>query len=152
MYNKKSLTFSLIVITASIVILFALCIALPWLITWFVEVRHKDAGLPALVMITCYPCAPFAAVALFNLRKVIKNCLNGLVFGDQNIAAFKKISVCCLCGAVITFIAGCFYLPFYVISIASAGCALVVNVIKDVFESELYAKREEMYEHLKDIV
>ncbi len=147
---QKSLKFSLAIINISIVILFALAITLPWIITWFVEVRHKDAGLPAVVMLTCYPCVPFAAAALFYLRKLIKNCLGGLVFGDQNITALKVISICCLCGAAITLVAGYFYMPFYVVSIAAAGCSLVVKVIKDIFATELQSRREELYESVRE--
>ena len=147
---KKSLKLSFIIINICIVVLFALAIALPWLVTWFVETRHKDQGLPAVVMLTCYPSLPFAATALLKLRKLIKNCINGLVFGDQNITVLRAVSICCLCGAAITFIAGYFYLPFYVVSIAAAGCSLIVKVIKDIFSAELDSRREELYESVRD--
>lgn len=147
---EKSLKFSLAIINISIVVLFALAAALPWLVTWYVEVRHKDAGLPAVVMLTCYPCLPFAAVALFNIKKLLKNCLGGLVFGDSNISALKKVCVCCLFGAVITLVSGHFYMPFYVVSVAAAGCALIVKVIKDLFAAELQSRREEMLEAMRD--
>ena len=147
---KKSVKITFIVINIAIVVLFALAIALPWLVTWFVEVRHKDGGLPAVVMLTCYPSLPFAAVALFSLRKLLKNILNGLVFGDQNITALRKISICCACGAVITFIAGFYYLPFFVVSIASFGCALIVKALKDTFAAELDSRREELYNSVRE--
>ena len=147
---KKSVKFTFVVINIAIIVLFALAIALPWLVTWFVEVRHKDAGLPAVVMLTCYPSLPFAVAALFSLRKVLKNILNGLVFGDQNITALGTISVCCACGAVITFIAGFYYLPFFVVSIAAVGCALIVKALKDTFAAELDKKREELYISVRD--
>ncbi len=148
--GKNSLKLSFVIINISIVLLFALAVILPWLVTWYVEVRQKDAGLPAVVMLTCYPCLPFAAIALFSLRKLLKNMLGGLVFGDQNIAALKKVCVCCLCDAVITLVAGYFYMPFYVVSIAAAGCALIVKTIKDVFAAELQSRREELYNSVRD--
>ena len=46
---KKSVKFTLVVINISIILLFALAVTLPWMVTWFVEVRHKNAGLPAPV-------------------------------------------------------------------------------------------------------
>lgn len=150
MKTQKSLKISLAIINISIIALFALAIALPWLVTWFVEVRHKDGGLPAVVMLTCYPSLPFAAGALFNIRKLLKNCIGGLVFGDQNITCLKKVCVCCLAGAAITLVAGCFYMPFYVVSIAAAGCALIVKVIKDLFAAELESRREELYETVRE--
>ena len=148
--GKNSLKLSFVIINISIALLFALAAALPWLVTWYVEVRHKYAGLPTVVMLTCYPCLPFAAIALFNIKKLLKNCLGGLVFGDQNISALKSVSICCLCGAVITLVAGNFYMPFYVVSVAAAGCSLIVKVIKDLFAAELQSRREEMLESMRD--
>lgn len=150
MKKEKTLNFSFIIINISIVILFLLAITLPYIITWFVEIKHKDAGLPAVVMLTCYPCFPFAVVALFKLRKFIKNCINGLIFGDQNISLLKSVALCCVGGAAITFVAGYFYLPFYVICLASLGCALIIKVIKDVFSAELYSRREKLLEDMRD--
>ncbi len=148
--HKKSVKITYVIINLSIVVLFVLAIALPWLVTWFVEVRHKDQGLPVVVMLTCYPSLPFAAVALFSLRKLLKNILGGLVFGDQNLTCMKKISVCCLAGAGITFVAGFFYLPFFVVSLAAAGCALIVKATKDTFASELEHRREELYNYVRE--
>ena len=150
MRSEKSLKFSLAIINISIILLFALAVALPWLTTWYVEVRQKNAGLPTVVMLTCYPCLPLATIALFSIRKLLKNCLSGLVFGDQNITALKTVSICCLGGAIITLIAGNFYMPFFVVSIAAAGCALIVKVIKDLFAAELQSRREEMLESMRD--
>lgn len=147
---KKSVKFTLVVINISIILLFALAVTLPCIVTWFVEVRHKNAGLPALVMLTCYPSLPFAAISLFSLRKLLKNILNGLVFGDKNISALRNISICCACGAVITFIAGFFYLPFFVVSIAAFGCSVVVRALKDTFAAELQKQRDKLYESVRD--
>lgn len=147
---KKSVKITYIIINLSIVVLFALAIALPWLVTWFVQVRQKDQGLPVVVMLTCYPSLPFAVVALFSLRKLLKNILAGLVFGDANLTCLKKIAVCCLAGAVITFIAGFYYLPFFVVSIAASGCALIIKAIKDTFAFELERRREELYNSVRE--
>ena len=150
MKAKKSLTFSLIVVYISIVALLSLAVALPWLVTWLVEVKHKNAGLPALIMLTCYPCLPFSIYALLNIKKVIKSCLSGLVFGDSNIASLKKVCLCSLAVAVITFVSAFFYPPFYVISLACAGCALSIKVTKDLFAAELEKRREELYETVRE--
>ncbi len=150
MKNKKSLKLSLIIIDISMVILLALSISFPWLVTWFVEVRGKSAGFSTVVMLTCYPCVPFAAVSLISLRRLIKNCIAGLVFGDQNVRALSAVAICCLSGAVITLIAGKFYMPFYLISFAAACCSLIVKAIKDIFATELSTRREKLYESVRE--
>ncbi len=147
---KNSAKFTLIVIDISILILFALAIALPWLITWYVEIRNKDQGLPVVVMLTCYPSFPFAAASLFSLRGILKNVLNGLIFGDKNLKFMRVICLCCLGGSIITFVAGFYYMPFFVISIASAGCSLIVKVIKDIFNAELDSQRDKLYETVRE--
>lgn len=148
---KKSAKITLIVINISIFLLFALAVSLPWLVTWFVEVRHKDAGLPALVMLICYPCLPFATVALFSIRSLLKNVINGLVFCDKNTTALKRTCFCCIGGAVITFAAGFFYLPFFVVSIAALGCGIIINTVKNIFDFELQSRREELYNSMKEV-
>ncbi len=150
MNTKKSLLFSFIIINIAIVVLFALAITLPWLVTWFVETRNKSPRLPAIVMLVCYPCVPVIATALFSLRKLIKNCLDDLFFGDQNLKMLKIVVICCLIATGITFIAGYYYLPFYVLSLACAGGALVFKVMKDIISIELDKKREKLYESVKD--
>ena len=150
--TQKSLNISLIIINLSIVLLFALAVALPPLVTWFVEVRNKDQGLPTVVMLTCYPCFPFAVFALFSLRKFFKNCIDGNIFSDKNINHLRVVSIWCLCGAVISFIAGFYYLPFFVVSISAGGCALVTMVVKDVFAAELASRREKLLDDIGEEV
>ena len=147
---KKSVKATLIIINISILLLFALAAVLPWAVTWFVEVKNKDQGLPAVVMLTCYPALPFAATALFCIKGLLKNILNGLVFGDKNIRYLKTVCICCLGGAFITFVAGFYYMPFFVVSIAAAGCALIIKAIKDTFDAELNRRREELYESVRE--
>lgn len=147
---KKSVKFTLTIINISMFVIFALAIALPWIITWYVEIKGKDPGLPVVVMLTCYPCVPIAETALYSLRKIMKNILNGLIFGDRNIASLRTVSICCTVGGLITLIAGYYYMPFYVISIASFGCAIIVKAIKDTFAAQLENQREELYESVRE--
>ncbi len=150
MNNKKSFVLSLIAINVLLVLFFIVTVTLPWIITWYVEVRNKDSGLPALIMLTCYPCVPFVGVSLFSLRKLIKNFIAGMVFGDQNIKMLKVSAICCACVSVITFLAGRYYMPFFAISLATAICALILKVVMDIFSAELAERREKLYESVKD--
>lgn len=143
---QKSLKLSLIIINISIIVLFVLAIILPSLVTWFVEIKHKDAGLPVVVMLTCYPSLPFAAAALFYLRIFLKNCLNGLIFYDKNVFALRIVTIACLCGSAITLVAGFFYLPFFVVSISAAGCSLIVKVAKDIIDSKIESQSADVAE------
>lgn len=151
MHNyKKSVKFTLILVYVAIFLLFAMVVALPWIVTWYVEVRGKDAGLPAVIMLTCYPCVPPVAIALFALKSMLKNILNGLIFGDENIRSLNKIAVSSLICGVITAVAGYFYLPFYFVSLAAFGCAIIIKAIKDTFAAQLENQREKLYESVRE--
>ncbi len=150
MNTKKSFLISLIIIDIFIALFFVLIFALPWIVTWFVEFRHKDAGLPSLIMLVCYPCAPFVAAALFCLRRLVKNFIAGLIFGDKNIKMLMYTAISCAAITVLTFWAGGYYPPFYAIAFAAAGSGLIIKVIMDIFSAELNSRREELYESVKE--
>jgi hypothetical protein len=109
-----------------------LAVTLPWLITLYAEKMNRSQSLATTVMLTCYPCLPFCVVALFSMKKALKNIINGEVFIEQNILMFKRISWCCLFAGVILLIAGNFYLPFYIAGAAAVSCAILMKLIKDV--------------------
>lgn len=147
---RKSTKLSLLIVNVSIILLFALAALLPWLVTWYVEVYNKDHGLPTVVMLTTYPCLPFMAATLFSLRKILKNILSGLIFGDKSINALRTVCVCCLACALITLVAGRYYMPFYVVSFAAAGFAVIINTVKNVFSAALEQQREDLYKSVRD--
>lgn len=106
-------------------ILVALVIALPMLVTWYVEIRGKSASLPTTMMVTCYPCAPFTGISLLCLRKLLKNAINDDLFSLSSIRSLKYIAVSCAVISVITLIAGRYYLPFYIVGATFAFLALL---------------------------
>ena len=151
MHNyKKSVKLTLTFTYIFMALLLALVIALPMLVTWYVEIKGRDQNLPATIMLICYPCVPFAATILFSLRRILLNVLSGLIFGDRNISLLKRITICGGAIAFISLIAGHFYMPFYIVSALSAFCALAVKTVKDIFSAELANKREKIYEDIKE--
>lgn len=147
---KKSVKFTLITVYVAMAAMFLLAVTLPWIITWYVEIKGKDAGLPAVVMITFYPCVLPVFVALFSLKNLLKNILGGLVFGDKNIHHLKVMALCCILCAAITLVAGFYYLPFFFVSVASLGCAVFVKAMKDVFAVQLESQRDELYKSVRE--
>lgn len=147
---KNSVKLSLVFTYLAIFLLFALTISLPALVTWYVEIKGRDHTLPATIMLTCYPCVPFAAVALFSLRRLLLNIMSDLIFGDKNIRCLKTVSICCLAIAAITIFAGHLYMPFYVAGTAAGFCALLSMTFKDIFSTALYKQREELYKSVEE--
>ncbi|MBQ3053158.1 MAG: hypothetical protein IJD55_05625 [Clostridia bacterium] len=135
MNNKKTMKICVILCNVFLVILFCFAIALPWLVTWYVKITGREDALLTTVMVTCYPCVPFAAAALLYLRRVLKNALKGEAFSQSSTHALKNLSFSCLVISVITLVAGRFYLPFYIVGATFAFLALLVFSLKGIFAS-----------------
>lgn len=133
MWNpKKSLKLSVIITDIFIGLLIIGAVALPWLVTWYVEFKHRSPSLPATVMLTCYPCAPFAMTVLVLLRRVLKDIERGSIFTDKNASRLKTVSLCCFAVTAIMLFSGRFYLPFYVCAICTAFIGLILRVMRNI--------------------
>ncbi len=133
MNKEKALKLSLLITNIFIILLGVCTLALPWGVTWYVETMGKSPKLPAVIMVTCYPCVPFAAAILMYLKRMLKNISRDMLFHTDTVSCFTRISTFCLCISVITLIAGKFYLPFFIVGTAFLFFALLVFVFKTVF-------------------
>ena len=112
---QKSLKLCLILTDIFICVLIIVAALLPFGVSWYVEVKHRSQTLASTIMVTCYPCAPFLGFALLKLRKILKAVLSGGFPSDRVSHDFRVICYCCLIIALITLIAGRYYLPFYIV-------------------------------------
>lgn len=122
---QKTIRICRIITDVFIALLIIVTVFLPFGISWYVEKMHRAQTLPATVMVTCYPCAPFVGIALLLLRRILKRAYDGVFFTGANSKDIRIISVCCAVIAVITLIAGRFYLPFYIVGGTFAFLALL---------------------------
>lgn len=131
--KNKALKLS-IIFTNIFILLLAICaVALPWMVTWYVETMGRSPKLPAIIMVTCYPCVPLAGAILIYLRRMLKNISKDMLFHTDTVSCFTRISTFCLLISAVTLIAGRFYLPFFIVGVAFAFFALLVFVFKTVF-------------------
>ena len=131
--DNKVLKISYFLTDIFIVLLVVCTVSLPWIVTWYVETMGRSQKLPAIIMVTCYPCVPFAGAILLYLRRLIKNISKDMLFHKDSIGYFGKISAFCLVISIITIIAGRFYLPFLIMGISFAFFSLLVFVFRTVF-------------------
>lgn len=135
---------SIILITVFIILILLVAAVLPFLVTWYVEKTQRLETLATTITITCYPCAPFAILILMYLRKILKNIANKEFFTDNNIKYFKYMEICCIIIALITVIAGRFYLPFFMVAATFLFLSLLIFVLRNIFielkHSEISAK------------
>ena len=125
MNNNKSLKSAIILTDVFICILFILVVSLPMLVTWYVEIKGRSPSLPTTILVTCYPCAPFTGLSLLCLRKLLKNALLDEIFSVSSIRCLKYMSIACALIALITLIAGRYYLPFYIVGATFAFISLI---------------------------
>lgn len=114
-------------------LLVLVALSLPFLVTWYVEYTGRLESLATTIMVTCYPCAPFTGLALFYLRKVLKNVQKGEYSNPENVKNLKYMSLCCIMVALITLIAGRFYLPFFLVAGTFLFLALLIFVFRNIF-------------------
>ncbi len=131
---------AIIVTTIFLAVLIGFTILLPWLVTWYVQIAQRHEGLVTTVMVTCYPCAPFTAVVLLTLRKLLKNIDVKNFNKAENSKLLKYMSISCLIIAAITLIAGRYYLPFYIVAATFMFLALIIYAFKSITD-ELFSDK-----------
>lgn len=133
MKKANSIKFSLMLTDIFLCLLVLVALSLPFLVTWYVEYTGRLESLATTIMVTCYPCAPFTGLALFYLRKVLKNVQKGEYSNPENVKSLKYMSLCCIMVALITLIAGRFYLPFFLVAGTFLFLALLIFVFRNIF-------------------
>lgn len=132
------------------VLLAAVSVALPFIVTWYVETRGRDQTLPATIMLTCYPCLPFAAAILVALRRILNNVLGGLILGDKNLSLLRVLFISCFAITAITVAAGRQYAPFYIVAASTAAGGLMFLVVRSLFGALLQKQRESEFKNIED--
>ena len=131
--DNKYIKASIILTNIFLVILFLFTVTLPFLVTWYADIMGRSSTLATTVMVTCYPCVPFAATLLWKLRKLLKNALEDNLFSKSSLEHIKKIALCCIVIAVITLLGGNFYLPFLIVGATFSFLSLLLFALRSVF-------------------
>ncbi len=144
MWNlKKSVNLTLFINYLFMLALAVLTFTMPYIATWYVETMHRSEQLPTFIMVTYYPCVPFCAIALWSLRNFLKNIRNGKVFVDENRRHIRVVSICCMIVALICFVGGFYYNPFYIVSAAAAFYFLNARIVGNTIETTIVNSNEQ---------
>lgn len=148
--SKKLLKATLYLVYVFMLLLAAISVALPFVVTRYVEERGRDQTLFTSIMLICYPCLPFAAAILVLLRRLINNALSGLVLGDKNLSALKGLAISCFAITALTAAGGGQYKPFYIIALCSAACGLTFFTVRSLSGALLQKQREKDLEEIEE--
>ncbi len=149
MEKYKHVRISILLIDICFFLLGVFVVALPFVITWYAEVMGRGPNLATTVMVTCYPCVPFGWAILLSMRRFLKQVVKGLLFSDYSIKQLKNVCICCVVIAVITIIAGNFYMPFFIVGGTFMFLSLISFSLRAVIKSEV-AETDQNTEDLKD--
>ena len=117
-----------------------------WLVRFLCEkliaVNHGLGG--AYVLLAClYICSVPAYFVLWDLRCLLKNIGADKVFAAENVRHLRRISWCCMAAALVCGAGAVIEWPSLLLITAAAGfMALIVRIVKNVFERSIAMKDE----------
>lgn len=109
---------------------------------WFVNLRQMQWQRGVGMMVTVYVCSVFAWVVLADLWRLLANLQRGLVFVPENVRLLRRVSWCCVGAALACLASILWYLPFVFVAVAAGFMALLVRIIKNVFQQAVAMKDE----------
>lgn len=144
MWNKnKSIILSKICIFCFAIIAAILAIIAPRFINGVVLRRgYELAWGTKRFLLSLYSLLIPAYIALFNLYILLNNIHSGNVFINDNVRILRRLSYTAFFAGIICLISTSYYLPFILLSAASAFMGLILRIIKNVFEEAICIKEE----------
>lgn len=143
MWNtKKSASLSLFAVYLCMAAFVALLLFAPYLLKTYFEFTKRAEDVLTTALIGLYVSAPPIGAALLALLRLLNNIRVDKVFINQNVTLLRHISWDCFAVALVTFIVGFFYLPFFIVFAASAFIGLILRVVKNVMAAATEIKNE----------
>ena len=140
--KSKSILFSQICVVLFALLLAVLDLGCWRIVNWFVALRGMDGQAVWGILAVLLLCSVFGWVLLWALWRLLGNLRQAQVFTEENIALLQRVSLCCAAAALFC-VAGCFfYLPFLIAVAAASFMALIVRIVRNVFQKALDMKNE----------
>ena len=142
-WNKdKSILLSQICTAIFALLLAALDIGCYWAVHWFIRLRNMNWQKGIAFMVTIYLCSIFAWILLYGLWRLLGNMKSGQVFVEENVRRLRTVSWCCVGAGLICLVSTVYYIPFAAVGIAACFMALIVRIVKNVFQQAIAMKSE----------
>lgn len=140
--TSKSILLSRICVAIFALLLAALDFGAYWLVTWYIHLRGMAWQSGAGMIVTLYLCSIFGWVLLWQMWTLLNNIRRSEVFIPENVRCLRIVSWCCVAAGAICLVSTLFYIPFAAIAIAAGFMALIVRIVKNVFEQAIRMKDE----------
>ncbi len=141
--NNRSIVLSQVLIIVFAVVLLALDIFMSPFLDWYMGLRGMTSATQKVaMMVTLYVASAFAWLILFDMWVLLRNLQKGRVFIGQNVTILRVVSYAFLALGITTLVGGFFYLPFFVVTVASLFLTLIVRIVKNAFAEAVQMKSE----------
>ena len=147
--TKTSATISLAVCIAASVLFLVMLFTFPQFIRWLYlnyHVLSQNQSVFQRVRVTMIPafyaCAPFAAVSLFFLIRLLRNILLERIFIRENVQSLRFVSWCCCIVMLISLGFGLFYMPLLIVTVAMAIVGTLLRVVKNIMQAAVELREE----------
>ncbi len=141
--NNRSIVLSQVLLILFAIALLALDIFMSPFLDWYMGLREMTLhSTKVAMMITLYISSAFAWLILFDMWVLLRNLQKGRVFVDQNVTILRVVSYGFVALAIATFVGGFFYLPFFIVTVASVFLTLIVRIVKNAFSEAVQMRSE----------
>lgn len=117
-----------------------------WLVKWFLSwTRYRlvmELPYQALFMASLYALSIPAYWVLYQLYHLLVNIEKEKVFVQQNVHCLRAISWSCAAAALVCLVSAAYYLPYLLVMMAAAFMALILRIVKNVFERACLMQNE----------
>ena len=120
--------------------LLALDVGCWWAARWFTGLRQMPGSSAVLMCVTLYLCSVFGWILLARLWALLRNIQLAQVFTPENVRILRVVSWCCVGAGVVCLVSAAYYLPFGLVGIAALFMALIVRIVKNVFQQAIAMK------------
>ena len=140
--TNKSIILSQVCVAVFALLLAALDIGAHWAVGWYIVLRGMAGQQGAGMTATIYLCSVFGWLLLWQMWRLLGNIRRGEVFIPGNVRCLRLVSWCCVGAGAVCLASSFFYLPFAAVAIAAGFMALIVRIVKNVFEQAIRMKDE----------
>ena len=127
--KEKSVLFCTVAVWLCLLLLAALCVFTPRLLTIYMDFRALPYNIYIVILIAFYICCVPSAAALICLLRMLGNIRRQQMFCDANTKLLRIVSWCCLAVAGECFAAGFWYFPLFFLTAAMLFLFLIVRVV-----------------------
>lgn len=138
--KNSSVRLSQICVAVFALLLLALDVGCYRFVGWFIGLRAMSWQSGVLMMVTIYVCSVFGWLVLARLWQLLHNIRAARVFELQNVRILRTVSWCCVAVGCVCILSALYYLPFALVGAAALFMALIVRIVKNVFQQAIDMK------------